>query len=181
MQFIEDVFEAIVSGQTQLKKIDSIDDQKLYDFYLSIGAKSQDLLVVLEELLINSQEHGKNPISFYYDKLMNVFTFAVVDSGFGIHSTVPNNVHLKDVRGKSSSSILRLSLEEGISGTGQVGRGMGLYYLSKLATEKKATVLLSSNAGLVIQQSNLIYEKKLASDIKCNCVIIQINAKEIRL
>ncbi len=181
MNFLEDILQSLVNNKIYLKKIFEFDEKKLFNFYIETGIKSQDLLVVLEELLINSQEHGKTNVDFYYDKKINYFTFVIIDHGEGIHNTVPHNVRLQDIKGKSSSSILRISLEEGITGTGVIGRGMGLYYLSKFIKEKNATCLLASNSGMVIQDGSVFFEKALKSDIKMNCIIIQVHESELGL
>lgn len=181
MNFIEDYFLSIVGNKSPLKKIENFNESMLYDFYQQLNFNSHDLLIVLEELLINCVEHGQSDTTFYFDKKFDIHTFAVCDSGQGIHTTVPKNINLKDIKGKSSTSIIRLSLEEGITGTSKIGRGMGLHYLSKLVSQKNATALISSNSGLVIQQGDYFSEKKLNFEIAGNIIILQIHKKELGL
>lgn len=100
--------------------------------------------------------------------------FALEDYGPGIHTTLPANARLSDLKGKKSSSLLRLALEEGITGTAQIGRGLGLFYLSRLVADNHAETLLASNCGLVIQHGDVFYEKDLKNDISRNLIIIKI-------
>ena len=179
MKSIEDIFTSIFSNNHGLKVIESLTDENLFKFYLENSFNSQDLLIVLEELVINSQEHAKSEIVFMYGRENDYFTIVLIDKVAGIHTTIPNNSRLQDVKGKSSASILRLAVEEGISGTGVIGRGMGLYYLSKLVKEKKAIALLASNGGQIVQQGDYFYEKNLSNDIPGTCIILLIHESEV--
>lgn len=179
MYFIEDQLHEILNNKSTLVNVSPINASSIYDVLQSLGVKSQDLEVVLEELLINAQEHGKGPIGFSYGKLMGTFTFVFYDTGEGIHVTIPKNQRLSDLKGKTSTSILRLALEEGVTGTGVVGRGMGLFYLSKLVSQKNAECLIASDSGVVVQKGNLFFEKTLATDLKRTIVVLQIKETEV--
>ncbi len=182
MYLLEDELKKIIDHQTKLTCLVNPTDQTIYEnLTTDLGLKSQDLLIVLEELLANSLEHGSLPIHYYFGQQLKYYIFCIEDFGSGIHTTIPKNSRLSDTKDKSSMSIIRLSLEEGISGTGTVGRGMGLYYLSKLIKEKGAEGLVASNSGLVIQRDNYFIEKPLVQDIKRNLVIFQIHQKELGL
>lgn len=179
MSFIEDEFTRLVSKKTDLEIITNPTDSSLYDLIQGLSIKSMDLLIVLEELLINCKEHGAPPIEFYYGKSFGSYFFAFVDYGVGIHESIPLNIKLSDTKGKSSSSIIRLSLEEGITGTGQIGRGMGLFYLSKLVRNKNASCIVASNSGFVMQVGDYFYEKRLPFDIKKNVVLLRVKSQEL--
>jgi hypothetical protein len=178
--FIEDYFNQIIKKQINPNLINPSDND-IFELCKGQNIKSQELLVVLEELLFNSEEHGQRPINLYYTKFLGYVILAIEDFGKGIHITLPCNQRLSDIKGKKSSSILRLSLEEGITGTGQIGRGLGLFYLSKFLSENNAEGLVASNSGLVIQNCNIFYEKELLEDIDRNLVIIKVSANRIGL
>lgn len=78
-------------------------------------------------------------------------------------------------------SILRLSLEEGISGTGQIGRGIGLYYLSRLVQETGGECLIASDRGTVVQSGSQFFEKSLSQDTKGSVVVLKMTNKELGL
>lgn len=182
MFLLEDEFKKIIDHQTNLACLVNPTDRTIYEIVTTdLGLKSQDLLIVLEELLANSQEHGALPINFYFGQHSEYYIFCIEDFGPGIHTTIPKNSRLSDTKDKSSMSIIRLSLEEGISGTGTLGRGMGLYYLSKLIRDKGTECLVASNSGVVIQKSDYYIEKPLTQDIKRNLVIFQVHQKELGL
>lgn len=181
---IRKIFNSILlQNSTQsslLKKIDKANEYTIYDTLQSAEIKSQDLIIVLEELFINSTEHGKSNPDFYFDKIDDYYFFAVIDYGAGIHTTVPKNNNLSDLKLKTSSSIIRMSLEQGITGTGQAGRGQGLFYLNTIVQQKNGYSLIASNSGLVLQNKNVFTTETLPSDIQANCIILQIHEKELK-
>lgn len=180
MLYIQDFFEQILQKEITPLFINPTDND-LFELFQTQDIKSRELLVVLEELLFNSEEHGNKPIHFYFHKFFGNIMFAIEDFGTGIHSTLPENLRLSDIKGKKSSSILRLSLEEGITGTAIVGRGLGLFYLSKFVSENNAEALLASNSGFVIQNNKYFFEKELDSDINRNILIVKVSEQKVGL
>ncbi len=177
---IRKVFNSILEDNSILKKIDNANEYTIYESLISEKIKSQDLAIVLEELFINSTEHGKSNPNFYFDKINDFYFFAIIDYGSGIHTTIPKNNNLSDLKLKTSSSIIRLSLEQGITGTGQIGRGQGLFYLNTLIQQKSGMALIASNSGLVLQDKNIFTTETLSTDIQANCIILQIHEKELK-
>ncbi|PIU01250.1 MAG: hypothetical protein COT74_01740 [Bdellovibrionales bacterium CG10_big_fil_rev_8_21_14_0_10_45_34] len=178
MHSVEKVFQEFCKGDSRLTTVKNITDQKLFEVVTHLGIKNQNLTVVLEEVLINAQEHGDGHPSLHYKVDGNLLVLVISDSGVGIHQKIPENLRLSDTRGKSSSSIIRLSLEEGITGTGTVGRGMGLYYLSRFASENQASIFVASDQGAVIQVSSQFYERRLTDDLGCTLVILETTLKD---
>jgi hypothetical protein len=177
---IRDIFNSILSKNSIIKKIENVNEYTIYDALQSAQIKSQDLIIVLEELFINSTEHGKSNPDFYFDKINEFYFFAVIDHGAGIHTTIPKNINLSDLKLKASSSIIRLSLEQGITGTGQAGRGQGLFYLNTLIQQKSGLALIASNSGLVLQNKNIFTTETLPVDIQANYIILQIHERELK-
>lgn len=180
-EFIENLFDQVLKSSNSFDEIKNISDHELFEFYNKYSLKNQNLLVVLEELIMNSVEHAKCAPDFLYKKNNNEFIFIIKDAGVGIHETVPKNPNLSDTLGKTSTSIIRLSFEESITGTGQKGRGMGLYYLSRLVSETKGQCLVASDSGFVVKSSEVYTEKVLSTDIKQNIIILMINLNELGL
>ncbi|MBK7961385.1 MAG: hypothetical protein IPK04_09415 [Bdellovibrionales bacterium] len=178
--FIEDYFDQIINKEVVPILINPTDID-IYELFQTQKIRSQEFLIVLDELLFNSEEHGQRPINLYLKKSFGSLVVAIEDFGQGIHTTLPCNQRLSDIKGKKSSSILRLSLEEGITGTGQVGRGLGLFYLSEFVLEKSAECLVASDSGLVIQSAQIFYERALAADICRNLIVIKVLADRIGL
>jgi hypothetical protein len=181
MGVTEPILNQYLKGQLKFSFFESITDQNLFDLVQKIGIRNQNLVVVLEELIINSREHGGGASRFYYDQHSSNLTFVIVDKGGGIHEKVPMNPRLSDTKGIASASIIRLSLEEGITGTGQVGRGMGLYYFSQLIKNCNAEGLVASDKGCVVQKGDEFFEKDLTQDTKATILILQIGVKEAGL
>lgn len=175
MYLIEDIFQAICQDQCALGRMANPTDQDLFDFFVNQWEiKNLNFILVLEELLINAREHGGPPINLYYGQMGEYFLIALEDFGRGIHQTLPCNPRLADLKGKKTSGILRISLEEGITGTGIIGRGMGLFYLMEFISANNGEALLASDAGILIQNSNNFFSKDLAKQINRNLIIFQI-------
>jgi len=179
MSLVETFLDQYLNQELKLALLPSADDQSLFDLIYQLKIKSQDLLIVLEELVINAKEHGDGLPQFYHGKNEPDFTFLISDRGVGIHERVPVNPRLSDTKGKSSSSIIRLALEEGITGTGTIGRGMGLYYLSRFVRQTQATALIASDRGCVIQQGDVFHEKDLSKDIQSTVIVLVVHAAEV--
>jgi len=129
-----DLTEILNPGSALFAKLQTLiplNDESLFNLITSLGIKSQNLENVLTELMINSDEHGGGINIFLYGHWGKKLFFVFQDQGEGIHETIPKNQRLSDTRGKSSVSLLRLAMEEGITGTGTIGRGMGLFYLAQ--------------------------------------------------
>jgi hypothetical protein len=181
MFFSEGLFESFLKQASDLQELTPISDAVLFDFLKKSRLRSQELEIVLQDLLMNAQEHGSSPIQFLHGRDKGVSSFLLCDHGAGIHQTVPENIRLSDLKGKSSSSIIRLFLEEGITGTGQDGRRMGLYYLSRLVSEKNAEALIASDSRVIIQRGTLFFQKSLDRDIGKNVILLQVRNSEVGL
>lgn len=178
---LENILKNFLISKDGFVEVRNITDSQLFDFYITQTIKNNNLLVVLEELRMNSIEHAKSEPNFFFKKESDHFVFIIEDNGFGIHQTLPKNPKLSDTEGRASSSILRLALEESISGTGLQGRGMGLYFLSRLITEIDGECLVASDSGFVSKTNDIYTEKDLLIDIKKNVIIIKINFKGLGL
>ena len=164
------------SGSVEIKPLD---DQKLFDLARELGIRSQDFIIVLEELLINCQEHGDGIASMQYAVADDLFIFRLSDRGSGIHRSIPRNPRLSDTLGKASSSILRLALEEGITGTGQIGRGMGLSLLSQFVRRSSTEAIIASDHGCVTQQGDRFSECILQKDVLGTVVLLKVARSDV--
>jgi len=178
---IEDVFTEIYTQRITFDKITNPTEDQIFNLIQLLQIKSYNFMLVIDELLINSQEHGGAPIEFYYGEALDSLFFAITDLGSGIHVTLPRNIKLSDIKDKASTAIIRIAMEEGITGTSTVGRGMGLAILSKFIIEKNADAIIDINFGMLKQMGSYFLEKKPSFEIQGNCVIIKIHKKELGL
>jgi hypothetical protein len=156
---LEDFAESILKGQSFVQELEQVRDQDLYQLVSDLTITDTQLVVVMEELLMNAREHGASPIRIFAGKRFGKFYFSVWDLGNGIHSTIPNNKFLSDTRDKSASAVIRLACEEGITGTGILGRGVGLHLMSSFCKERREECLLLSDGGFVLQMGDQFFEK----------------------
>lgn len=162
----------------EFQEVTPVDDQRLFELVTKLGVRNQDLVVVLDELLINGQEHGGGQVRLHVSVTDDSIIFRMKDNGTGIHMTVPKNPRLSDTGGKSSASILRLALEEGITGTGQVGRGMGLYYLSRFVRLNGAECQIASDHGCISQSGASFHERSLENDVGGTVIVLRVGKTE---
>jgi hypothetical protein len=166
----------ILAGSTRFLALTDPTDNDFYAFSQKNGFTETHLVTVLEEIFLNAREHGSGKILFYFHKDGSTLLFGIRDLlGVGIHETVPKNPRLVDVGGKEASSILRLSLEKGITGTGDVGRGIGLFLLKDFVQKSKGESYLASDSAFLRQNINKIFESDLGSEIKGSLVCLKIN------
>jgi two-component sensor histidine kinase len=142
--------EQILSSQIA-PRLRQTDDSRLFQLLQELGITSLSVQLVCEELFLNAQEHGQTAVQTFAVRQADRLYLAFLDRGPGIHQTLPRNPRLSDLRGKSASSLLRLSVEEGITGTGVLGRGVGLSLLSRLIQEQNGEAVLISDGGLLVQ------------------------------
>ncbi len=142
--------EQIIAGQLS-PTIESTDDSGLFDLFQRMNIQSLSVQILCEELLLNAKEHGKGPVRTFARRDADRIQVALLDSGPGIHVTVPRNPRLADLGGKSPSAILRMAVEEGITGTGTLGRGVGLSLLARTIRERGGEAVLISDGGLLVQ------------------------------
>lgn len=65
MIYIEDFFKQIINKEISPIYINPTDNE-IFQLFQEQQIPSQELMIVLEELLYNSEEHGKNPICLYF-------------------------------------------------------------------------------------------------------------------
>lgn len=152
-------FESILQAKPFCPPLKSNSDQALYEKLTALGISSAPLINVLEELVINGREHGVKGLQIYCAIEGKHLLFATSDKGPGIHQTVPRNPKLADTINKTPAAIIRLALEEGITGTGVTGRGVGLYLLSEYVRRTGSEAIVCSDGGLVRQQGAKFHEE----------------------
>ena len=59
---IEDVFYSILTKKPIISKLQGSTDNDLFESYQALNLNNQEFLVVMEELLLNTREHGKKDI-----------------------------------------------------------------------------------------------------------------------
>ncbi|MBF0361599.1 MAG: ATP-binding protein [Oligoflexia bacterium] len=163
---VEDIFYSLLIQKPLITELKNSSDQTIFESLDSLGiASNVNLVTVIEELVYNAREHAKINIKVYISKIFDSLYFAITDNGPGIHNTIPCNKNLSDLKGKSSAAIMRTSCEEGISGTGVVGRGVGLYLLSEQCSLVSGEILIACNGYVLIQRQSIFMQKKLNSEI----------------
>lgn len=172
---IEDIASSITASRPLLDLLHESTDEALYQGLKNLECNDIDLLTVLEELLLNAREHGKPPVRLFLSKRIGgTLYFTIDDQGVGIHETIPHNPNLSDTRNKSPSSIVRLACEEGITGTGQKGRGVGLYLLSSFCRVRNAEMLIRTDAEQVMQVHDVFLEKKLSQSMTGTLICLKV-------
>ncbi len=171
---LEDLVDSILQNAPLIKPLSLPSERQMYDTLTNLGIVDHSLLSVLDELYLNAKEHGSEKIQIYITKVFNHFYFVITDLGSGIHSTLPKNKKLSDTLGKSASALIRLACEEGITGTGVVGRGIGLHLLSDFVKNRRAESLILSDKGLMIQIGSLYMEKESRQSIAGTLVALKL-------
>jgi hypothetical protein len=151
------------------------DESALFNAFNDLEINNPVLLSVLEELLLNSMEHGKKPIELFLSRKKRILFFGIWDNGVGIHKTIPNNPKLSDTKDKTSSALIRLALEEFITGTGQIGRGVGLSLLSKFVANSKSCLLIWANQSWVFQEKSDFFESPSTKPIAGTMILLMAN------
>lgn len=162
---IEDVFHSIVHPPALIDTVSEVSDNGLFNAYSQMGINDTELLVVMEEILINAQEHGKKDIQLFMGHQLDFYFFACQDKGSGIHKTLPKNPALADLSKAKTGALLRAACEEHITGTGVLGRGLGLYLLSDFCEKRKAEFLIASDFAILIKNHNIFMQKEMDIDI----------------
>lgn len=169
---IEDFAQSILDGRPWVPALTDASDRALSEGLDVLGISRVDVQVLFDELLINGREHGRAGVQVYLGKLLNFLLFAVRDHGIGIHESVPKNPKLADTHAKSASAILRLACEEGITGTGTIGRGIGLHLLAEFCERNDAQSLLVSDGGRVLKVQDVFIEKDHAPAVEGTLICI---------
>lgn len=157
---LEDIADSITQKRPLIPAVPSPTENGLFEALKDLGIADTEIQVVLEELLLNAKEHGQSlGLSVHLARHLG-WLFAVVrDEGPGIHATLPKNPRLADTQGKSAAALVRLSAEEGITGTGTLGRGIRLHLLSELVRSRRAESLILSDGGLFVQVADVFLER----------------------
>jgi hypothetical protein len=157
---LEDIAESIIHHKPLLPAIPSASNNGIFNAMRDLSVTDLEIQAVLEELLLNAQEHGQGRgVTIYMGRHLGWFFVAIRDEGPGIHATLPKNPRLADTQGKSAAALIRLAVEEGISGTGSIGRGIGLCLLSELVHLRRAESLIISDGGLFVQVGDIFLER----------------------
>jgi hypothetical protein len=158
-----------------LYKINPFDHNAIYEVLNKNQINLPVLHTVIEELFINAQEHGQNKKIEGFAKIINdFFYFVIKDEGPGIHQTIPNNKSLIDLKDKSSVAITRVAIEEGVTGTGTKGRGVGLFLLQDFIKKNDAEALLISNSGQVLVKRHETVEKSWEKNITGSVIALKV-------
>ena len=175
---LEDIVQSVIDGKSLIAQLPGTTDQALFDFMKDSGFSSRhELMTVFEERLINAREHGGGKsLAVFAQKLMGFLYFVIVDRGPGIHTTLPRNPHLSDTKGKSPMALIRLAMEEGITGTSVVGRGVGLYLLSDYINRNGGEAILISDGGLVVQVRDVSMQEKSSHPWDGTLIAVKVTA-----
>jgi len=115
---------------------------------------------VLSEICANAAEHGASSFGAYaavqaYHHIVSgphrrgeEVLIAIADGGPGVRETLAHNPTLSEYT-TSDNDALRHSLEMGVSGTGEIGRGGGLALVAGIAARSGGSLSLRSGTGRV--------------------------------
>jgi signal transduction histidine kinase len=114
---------------------------------------------VLSEVCSNAAEHGSSSFGAYaavqaYHHIVSgprrrgeEVLVAIADGGVGVRETLSRNP--KYAGYTTDNDALRLALEMGVSGTGEIGRGGGLALVAQIAARSGGSLSLRSGTGRV--------------------------------
>lgn len=174
-QSLLDIAGNILYKSSSLTQLSSTSDEALANAFVNVDIQNDpDLINACEELLLNGREHGKENVSVFLEKEGHIFIFAIRDFGDGIHQTIPRNPRLKDTSYASASKILNLACEQGVSGTGDPGRGVGLYELTAFCEKRQADALIMSDSATLIFNKQKSPQILSRPDIKGTLVILKV-------
>jgi len=121
---------------------------------------------VLSEVCANAAEHGASTFGAYaavqaYHHIVSgprrrgeEVLVAIADGGVGVRETLSRNPRYAE-NTTTDNDALRLALEMGVSGTGELGRGGGLALVAQIAARSGGSLSLRSGTGRVT-----IYESR---------------------
>jgi histidine kinase/DNA gyrase B/HSP90-like ATPase len=115
---------------------------------------------VLSEVCANAAEHGASTFGAYaavqaYHHIVSgprrrgeEVLVAIADGGVGVRETLSRNPRYAE-HTITDNDALRLALEMGVSGTGELGRGGGLALVAQIAARSGGSLSLRSGTGRV--------------------------------
>jgi hypothetical protein len=115
---------------------------------------------VLSEVCANAAEHGASSFGAYaavqaYHHIVSgprrrgeEVLIAIADGGVGVRETLSRNPKYAE-HTTTDNDALRLALEMGVSGTGEIGRGGGLALVARIAAGVGGSLSLRSGTGRV--------------------------------
>ena len=115
---------------------------------------------VLSEVCANAAEHGASSFGAYaavqaYHHIVSgprrrgeEVLIAIADGGVGVRETLSRNPKYAE-HTTTDNDALRLALEMGVSGTGEIGRGGGLALVARIAADSGGSLSLRSGTGRV--------------------------------
>ncbi len=172
---LEDIVESIMQSRPLLPRIREASENGIFEGLQDLGINDAEIQSVLEELLLNAREHGQSKaIAIHLASHLGWFYAAIRDEGPGIQATLPKNPRLADTLGKSAAALTRLAAEEGITGTGIPGRGIGLHLLSEFVRTRKAESLILSDGGLFVQVSDIFLERAAKKSIQGTLIAFKV-------
>jgi len=120
---------------------------------------------VLSEVCANAAEHGASSFGAYaavqaYHHIVSgprrrgeEVLVAIADGGVGVRKTLSRNTEYAE-HTTTDNDALRLALEMGVSGTGEIGRGGGLALVAQIAARAGGSLSLRSGTGRVTVYEN---------------------------
>jgi len=120
---------------------------------------------VLSEVCANAAEHGASSFGAYaavqaYHHIVSgprrrgeEVLVAIADGGVGVRETLSRNTEYAE-HTTTDNDALRLALEMGVSGTGEIGRGGGLALVAQIAARAGGSLSLRSGTGRVTVYEN---------------------------
>jgi hypothetical protein len=115
---------------------------------------------ILSEVCANAAEHGASSFGAYaavqaYHHIVSgarrrgeEVLVAIADGGVGVRETLSRNLKYAE-HTTTDTDALRLALEMGVSGTGEIGRGGGLALVARIAADSGGSLSLRSGTGRV--------------------------------
>lgn len=149
-----------------IERISEILENKGY----RVGERSA-VCSVLSEICANAAEHGSSSFGAYaavqaYHHILSgrhgsrygqrqgeEVLVAIADGGVGMRETLSRNPALAEYTA-TDNDALRHALEMGVSGTGEVGRGGGLFLVAQIAGRSGGSLSLRSGAGRITAYEN---------------------------
>ncbi len=119
------------------------------------------ICATLSEICANAVEHGRSPFGAYaavqaYQHIVSggrerrgeEVLVAIADGGVGVRETLSRNPKYVEFTG-TDNDALRHSLQMGVSGTGEIGRGGGLAVVGQISARAGGSLSLRSGSGRI--------------------------------
>ena len=146
------------TGDGEVEELANQLSEKFKTEFVAYGSLLAPVETIFTELATNVTNHADSGGGYvvaqqYRGRSQTLLEIAIADSGIGIRESLiknPQNTLIED-----DSKAIRMALQEGISATGQKGRGYGLHHVTEdIKTNETRKMTIRSGTGILILEGN---------------------------